>query len=268
MSLPEREARDAICETARDIWQRGLGAAGDGNLSIRLSKDRVLTTPSACHKGRLRPRDLVVTDLQGRSLGPGKASSELALHLEAYRQRPDIGAVIHAHPPMALAWDLAGGRLDEVVVSEVVFAFGTAASAPYTTPTTRDVPDVLGRYIACYDVVVMPRHGSVTVGPSLDAAFIKLDALEHTAKVLCTARLLGGGQPLPDAEVERLFALAFGGATPAYREASTSCPAPARDASDTRRAPPEPAVVAASCVPCADEAIVQAVLASIRGAPR
>ena len=139
--LDEGAARAAICEAAREIWQRGLGGAGDGNLSIRLDARRVLTTPSACHKGHLHPDDLVIVDLQGRTLEAArgrKPSSELVLHLAAYAAREEIGAVIHAHPPAAVALELAGVPLSQNYVSEGVFAFGLPATAPYTTPTTAE----------------------------------------------------------------------------------------------------------------------------------
>ena len=220
----ERSARLDLARTAREIWQRGLGAAGDGNLSVRVSPSRVLATPGSCHKGRLEGRDMVAVDMEGRGSGPGRPSSELQLHLEAYRRRPEIGAVIHAHPPMALALNIAGGRLSDVIVSEVIFAFGQVATAPYTTPTTADVPNTLGPYMGCYDAIVMERHGSVTLGATLEQAFIRLDALEHAARIATYARLLGGGQVLPEGEIERLYQVACGSEQPPWRQASSGCP--------------------------------------------
>lgn len=222
--VDERSARADLAQTAREIWQRGLGAAGDGNLSVRVSPSRVLATPGGCHKGRLAGRDMVAVDLEGRSDGPGRPSSELQLHLEAYRRRPEIGAVIHAHPPMALALNIAGGRLSDVIVSEVIFAFGQVATAPYTTPTTADVPATLGPYMGCYDAIVMERHGSVTLGATLEQAFIRLDALEHAARIATYARLLGGGEVLPAGEIERLYQVACGAEQPPWRQAATMCP--------------------------------------------
>ena len=210
--LHEHQQRELICETARVIWERGLGAAGDGNLSVRLSKDRILTTPSASHKGRLRPADLVVVDLDGRVRGGGKPSSELVLHLAAYRERDDVGAVIHAHPPHAVALQMAGVPLSELYVSELIFAFGQPATAPYTTPTTIEVGRTLGAYLRCHDVVMMPRHGSVSVGPDLDTAFLRLDALEHSARIALLARSIGNPAPIPQAEIAHLYEVA--GRTP------------------------------------------------------
>jgi L-fuculose-phosphate aldolase len=245
----ERSARQAIASAAREIYERRLSGALDGNLSVRIGPDRLVTTPSGVHKGRLTADELVVVDLDGQTVGRspqrhGKAlrpSSEVGLHTAAYRVRSDVGAVVHAHPPLAIAFTLAGGRLSDVLVSEVVFACGTIATAPYTTPTTAQVPEVLKDYLACYDVVMMHRHGSVTVGPDLDTALARLDALEHTAQIYTTARLLGGATAIPAPEVERLFALAKPDAPP-YLQPGSRCPAP------------EP-----------DEALVEAVLAAVRG---
>jgi L-fuculose-phosphate aldolase len=248
--LDERTARRQIAEAAREIYARKLSGALDGNLSIRIGDHRIATTPSGVHKGRLTPEDIVITDLDGRAVGrapqrngqPLKPSSEVALHTMAYAIRPDVSAVVHAHPPMALAYTIAGGRLSEVLVSEVVFALGIIATAPYTTPTTRQVPDVLRDYLRCYDVVIMARHGSVTVGADLDSALARLDALEHTAQIYTTVQLLGGAPPIPAAEVDRLFAIAKPDAPP-YRQPGTSCPSP------------EPGVP--------EEALVQAVLRAL-----
>jgi L-fuculose-phosphate aldolase len=228
--LDEASARKAIAATAREIYERKLSGAMDGNLSVRIGVDRVVTTPSGVHKGRLQPDDLVLCDLAGHALGRGtrhdrKPSSEIGLHVAAYARRPDVGAVIHAHPPMAIAYQLAGGRLSEVLVSEVVFACGRIATAPYTTPTTQQVPEVLGDYLGCYDVVLMARHGSVTVGPDLDTALARLDALEHTALIYCTARMLGGAVPIADPEVDHLLSLARP-EPPPWRRAGNTCPAP------------------------------------------
>ena len=261
----ERSARRAIVETAREIYDRKLSGAADGNLSIRIGADRILTTPSGRHKGKLRDEDIVLVDMAGKPVGRGgKPSSEIALHTEAYKRRPDAGAVIHAHPPMAIAYTLAGGQLSEVLVSEVVFACGQVATAPYTTPTTRDVPDVLGEYLKCYDVVMMSRHGSVTLGPNLETALIRLDALEHTAHIYAAVRMMGGAQPLPSAEVDRLFALAKPVAPP-YRQEGASCPAPELGESSCGCACSKTGTGAGAGAGSADAALVQAVLQALRG---
>lgn len=250
----EAEARQWIAETAREIYQRKLSGATDGNLSIRLSNGLIATTPSGVHKGRLQPADIVLVDATGAVVGrpprgkdgrPLRPSSEIALHTTAYRLRPDVGSVVHAHPPMAIAYALAGGDLSQVLVSEVIFACGTIATAPYATPTTSAVPEALEPYLRCYDAVILHRHGSVTLGHDLDQAMARLDALEHTALIYCTTRMLGGVAPIPPAEVDRLYALARPDAP--WRQPGANCP------------PASPAGQSA-----VDERLVAAVVAALR----
>jgi L-fuculose-phosphate aldolase len=256
--IDERTARQQIAEVAREIYGRKLSGATDGNLSIRLGDGHFATTPSGVHKGRLTAADILIVDGAGRVVGrppvgrngqPLKPSSELGLHLACYARRPDVHAVVHAHPPMAIAYTLAGGELSHTLVSEVVFAMGQIATAPYTTPTTTEVPAVLGDYVACYDCVILPRHGSVTVGPDLDTALARLDALEHTAHIYCMVKLMGGAPPIASAEVDRLFSLARP-QPPPYRCADSACP------------PPEPptAVRLGPSGPADDSRLVEAVL--------
>lgn len=246
--VDEQTARRQIAEMAREIYARKLSGAADGNLSVRLQDGRLATTPTGVHKGRMRPEDIVIVDQNGVTQGPGKPSSELALHLAAYAARPDVNAVIHAHPPMAIAYQLAGGQLSEVLVSEVVFACGQIATAPYTTPTTQQVPQMLAPFLRCYDVMLMARHGSVTLGPDLDTALVRLDALEHTALIYCTVKMMGGAQPIPPQEVDKLFAIARP-QTPPYRQPENTCPQPE---------PPDRRALAG-----ADEALVRAVLQAL-----
>ncbi len=266
--LDEGAARAAICEAAREIWLRGLGGAGDGNLSVRLDARRILTTPSACHKGHLDPEDLVIVDLQGRTVVAArgrKPSSELVLHLAAYAARDEIGAVIHAHPPAAVALELAGVPLSQIYVSEVVFAFGLPATAPYTTPTTDEVGRVLQEYLRCYDVVLMPRHGSVTVGASLDEAVLRLDALEHSAKIAWMAHAIGAPKPIAPTEIAHLHRVA---GRPPVDVGASGCPPlePSRARRDAANADagatgPSAAPARAAAV---EAALVEAVLAALR----
>lgn len=251
----EATARRWIAETAREIYHRKLSGATDGNLSIRLRNGLIATTPSGVHKGRLQPTDIVLVDSDGKVVGkpprdksgaPLRPSSEIALHTAAYRLRPDVGSVVHAHPPMAIAYTLAGGDLSQVLVSEVIFACGTIATAPYATPTTTAVPQALEPYLPCYDAVILHRHGSVTLGADLDQAMARLDALEHTALIYCTTKLLGGVAPIPAAEVDRLYALARPDAP--WRQPGNHCP------------PASPQAQSG-----VDEALVAAVVAALRG---
>jgi len=249
----EAEARRAIVRVCHEIYQRGLISAGDGNVSVRIAPDRLVVTPSGAHKGWLSDEDLVLCDANGGVVrGGGKASSEIRMHVEAYRRRQDISAVIHAHPATAIACTIAGVPLSRLVVPEVIFGCGTIATAPYTTPTTQIVPDTVGPFFECYDVVMMARHGSITLGPTVEAAFMKLDALEHTARIAATAMVLGGGPALAGDEVERIYRVAeSGGAHYRFRE-GRACPPVEPDATDRRSG-------------SADAALVEAVLARLGG---
>lgn len=188
----------------RLIYERSYSTGADGNVSVRLPNGNLLVTPSGVHKGFLAPEDLVLLDPDGRPLGQGAPTSELPMHLAVHRRRPDVRAVVHAHPVAAVACSIAGIDLGEVVVPEVIFGVGTIRMVPYSTPTTDDVPAAVGDVIGRCDALVLARHGTVTVGSSLEAAFAKLETVEHTAKIVTLARQLGPISALAPAEVARL----------------------------------------------------------------
>jgi L-fuculose-phosphate aldolase len=203
----------AIVETCRWMYQKGFIASSEGNVSVRLDADCILVTPRGLHKGFLKPQQLVLTDLEGRRIGGDfHPSSELAIHLLAYRERPDVAAVVHAHPTMAIACSLAEISLADGVVPEVITSLGAIPTAPYATPGTIEAAEVIRPLIRDFDAIILARHGSVTVGKDLQEAYTRLEMLEHTAQILALARLLGGLSPLPKEEVARL--LIAGGRTP------------------------------------------------------
>ncbi len=207
--IDESVAREQVVEVCRRMHEAGLIAGGEGNVSVRLSAVRLLVTPSGVNKGFLKASDLVATDLQGHPEGRGcKVSTEVKLHLAAYRARPDIGAVVHGHPPTAIAFTLAGLSLDQRLVPESVVALGEVPTAAYATPASEDVAAGVERLLHEHDVVMMERHGSVCVGPNVYAAYDRLESLEHTAKISFLARSLGPPRPLSDGEVARLHRLA------------------------------------------------------------
>lgn len=202
-----------IVEICCWMYHKGFIASSEGNVSAYLGEDRILVTPRGVHKGFLRPEQLVVTDLDGRQIsGAFPPSSELPLHLLAYRERPDVSAVVHAHPTMAIVCSLVGISFDEAVIPEVLTSLGTIPTAPYATPGTDEAAEVIRPFIQQFDAIVMARHGSITVGKDLRAAFTKLEMLEHTAHILFLGRLLGSLTPLPKEEVARL--LMAGGRNP------------------------------------------------------
>ncbi len=201
----ERDARRDIVEVCRRIYARGWLAATDGNVSVRLGDDRVLTTPTGVHKGYLREDDLLVVDRRGRRVsGTRGPSSEIAMHLAAYDVRPDVGAVVHAHPTNCIAFSLAGVSLAQCLLPEVVFTFGSIPTTAYTTPTTEEVPNEVRRWLVGFDAMILDRHGSLTVGADVYAAYDKLERMEHVAEITLRARMLGPIRPLEPAQVERL----------------------------------------------------------------
>ena len=184
-------------------------AAGDGNVSARLDEDRVLVTPSGFHKGFITPDDLIVVDVHGKKLkGAHKPSSEFLMHEAAYLERPDVRAVVHAHPPITVGLALAGVSLAQCVLSETCLVLYPILTAPYTTPTTQEVPDTLRPYFRQSNAVVMDRHGAITLGRDLDEAYNRMEAMEHASKITHAARVIGPVSPLPEREVEKLQALA------------------------------------------------------------
>lgn len=190
------------------IYERGYIAGADGNVSVRVDADRVLVTPSGRHKGFLEPRDLVMVAADGTIMEGARPTSELGMHLEIYRRRADVRAVVHAHPPHVVALSLAGVSLATHTLPELVFQVGSVRHAGYATPTTDEVVRAIRKPIQERDAVVLDRHGTVTVGRNLQEAFNLLETIEHTARIVWLARAIGPVHPLPAAEVERLCRLA------------------------------------------------------------
>ncbi len=207
--LDEFEAREQIVEVCRRMHERGLIAGGEGNVSVRLGQGRILITPSGINKGFLKPADLALLDETGRAKRRGpRASSEFRLHLAAYEARPDCGAVLHAHPPYAIALTIADLPLSQDLIPESVVSLGRVPTAAYATPSTPALAEGVGDLLAHHDIVMMARHGSVCVGPDLATAYDRLESLEHTARITVIARSLGPVHPLDPIEVARLRALA------------------------------------------------------------
>jgi L-fuculose-phosphate aldolase len=205
----ERALRRKLVEVCHRTYHQGFIAAMDGNVSARLGRDRVLVTPSGFHKGRIREEDLVVTDLAGRKLaGRHRPSSEFLMHELAYAERADVGAVVHAHPPIAVALALAGVSLQSCVLSESCLSLGAIVTAPYATPTTAEVPESLRDLVRRWNAIILMRHGALTLGADLDEAYNRMEIVEHTAKIVHAARAIGPVTPLPEEEVDKLRRLA------------------------------------------------------------
>jgi L-fuculose-phosphate aldolase len=210
--------RAHIVEIGRRLHARGYVASNDGNISVRLDDTRVLTTPKGVSKGYMTPDMMVVTDMSGRRLeGDRDASSELQMHLAVYRNRPDARAVVHAHPPTATGFAVAGIPLDRAVLAEVITTLGSIPIAEYGTPSTSELADAVARHIRAHDGLLLANHGALTVAHELFAAYYKMETVEHFARISLVARLLGRERLLSREEVDRLQQLRgmYGIAAPA-----------------------------------------------------
>lgn len=198
-------AREIVRVCAR-LYERGLIAGPDGNVSVRLAANRVLVTPSGLSKVDVRTRDLVELDLDGRvRRGSRHASSEVGMHLRIYARRPDAVAVVHAHPPSATGFAAAGETLMANVLPELIFQMGEVPLVPYATPGTPALADALEPYLADHDAFLLANHGATTLGPSLLVAHQRMESLEHGARILMAARALGRTTELTDAHVRELL---------------------------------------------------------------
>jgi len=207
-----------IVEVGRRLYARGFVASNDGNITIRIADDRLLTTPKNVSKGFMTPEMMVIVDLDGKKVaGTHNASSELKMHLEVYRQRSDVKAVVHAHPALATGFAVAGIPLDRAVLAEVICTLGSIPIAEYATPSTQELPNAVRHYIKAHDGLLLANHGALTVGTDVFAAYYKMETIEHFAKISLTARLLGGERLISQEEVLRLQSLRglYGIAAPA-----------------------------------------------------
>jgi L-fuculose-phosphate aldolase len=187
------------------MYARGYTASNDGNISVRLGTDRLLMTPKSVCKGFMTPDMMCITDLQGRKIeGARDPSSEMLMHLEVYRQRPDVQAVVHAHPPIATGFAVAGIPLDRAVLAEVVTTLGSIPIAEYATPSTSELPEAVRKYIKAHDGMLLANHGALTAGADLYSAYYKMETIEHFAKISLVARLLGRENLIAREEVLRL----------------------------------------------------------------
>jgi L-fuculose-phosphate aldolase len=204
----ESTLRGDIVEIGRRMYARGYTASNDGNISVRLGADRLLMTPKSVCKGFMTPEMMCITDLEGKKLqGERDPSSEMLMHLEVYRQRPDVQAVVHAHPPTATGFAVAGIPLDRAVLAEVLTTLGSIPIAEYATPSTRELPEAVRKYIKAHDGMLLANHGALTVGGDLYAAYYKMETIEHFAHISLVARMLGRENLLSREEVGRLQGL-------------------------------------------------------------
>lgn len=199
--------RQILCEYGHKVYAHGLVAANDGNLSVRLDDKRILITPTLLSKGDLRPRDLVILDCEGKIIRGKAPSSEYRLHLAIYRQRSDVGAIIHTHPPYATAFAVSGMELRELFLPEMIVTIGKIPLVPYAPPSSQQLADAAAQYMIDYDVVLLQNHGLVAVGSNLSEAYARTERSEHCLQIYFLARLMGNVRQLTDDEIEELLNL-------------------------------------------------------------
>jgi L-fuculose-phosphate aldolase len=202
----ERQHREEIVRFGHMLHANTMVAATDGNLSVRLDDHTVLSTPTSMSKGMMEPKDMVTVDMQGRKLaGRRNASSEIAMHLLIYRLRPDARAVVHAHPATATGYAAAGLPLNQALVSEIVLSLGCVPLARYGTPGTPELTDALAPLIPNYDAILMANHGVVTYASTLAGAYMKMETVEHFARIALVTHQLGQQQLLSREDVCKLI---------------------------------------------------------------
>ncbi|MBV8206966.1 MAG: class II aldolase/adducin family protein [Acidobacteria bacterium] len=201
----ELDHRREIVRLGRMLHDRFLVSATDGNLSVKLAEERILATPTGMSKGMMSEDDLVIVDRRGTVVdGARNVSSEIGIHLLIYRLRPDVGGIVHAHPPTATGFAAAGLALDQPLVSEVVINLGGIPLALYGTPGTPELAASIEPLVPMHDAILLANHGAVTCGRDLLNAFLKMETVEHFARIALTTHLLGRQCPLTDEQTRRL----------------------------------------------------------------
>ncbi|OFW12555.1 MAG: hypothetical protein A3F70_04055 [Acidobacteria bacterium RIFCSPLOWO2_12_FULL_67_14] len=208
MTRLEEQIRAEIVEAGRRLYARSYIASNDGNISARLDERRLIATPKGVSKGFMTPDMMVIVDYEGhRGGGEREPSTELPMHLEIYRNRPDVNAVVHAHPPVATGFAVAGIPLTRAVLAEVITTLGSIPIAAYGTPSTAELPEAVRKYIKAHDGMLLANHGAVTCGRDVMAAYFNMERIEHFATISLVARLLGRENLISREEVERLQGL-------------------------------------------------------------
>ncbi|MCM1335247.1 MAG: class II aldolase/adducin family protein [Bacteroides sp.] len=225
MTEQESTLREQICEVGHNLWSLGFVAANDGNISVKLDDGTFLATPTGTSKRILTPDMLIKMNEKNEVVDcPAgfRPSSEFKMHLRCYRERPEIKAVVHAHPPTATGFAIAHIPLDEYTMPEAIIFLGSVPIAPYGTPGSEEVPDSIVPFLPYHDTILLMNHGALTVGVDLTQAFYRMETLEHFAKVSLIARQLGGAKELERAKIDECceIAKAFPIRHPGYRKYS------------------------------------------------
>ncbi|MDP2038208.1 MAG: class II aldolase/adducin family protein [Ignavibacteria bacterium] len=205
-----QQIKEEIIEIGRRIWIRGYVAANDGNISVKLNDQEVLTTATGVGKGFMTEEMIIQCDMEGNVITHGgkyRPSSEVKMHLEVYKERPDIKSVVHAHPPYATSFAVAGIPLNKCVLPEAIIVLGAVPLAPYGLPSTMEIPEMIKPFLQKSDAILLENHGALTFGNDLLSAYHKMETLEHTASIVWKAIQLGNVNVLSEIERDRLMTL-------------------------------------------------------------
>ena len=219
--------RNVICDVCHRMWQLGWVAANDGNVSALLPDGNIMVTPTGISKSFITPEMLVIADKKGNIIDSPSGyrySSEFKMHIRCYEERDDVKAVVHAHPPVATGYAVAGIPLDDYSMIETVIAIGSVPVTPFGTPSTNEVPEAIAPYLENHDAMLLANHGALTVGADIMTAYYRMETLELFAKISMNAHLLGGAKELPGNTIERLISMRedykVKGRHPGYRKYS------------------------------------------------
>ena len=202
------EIKKEICEVGHKIYALGFVAANDGNISVKVNDHEFYCTPTGVSKGSLTPDMIIKVDENGNKLeGKLNPSSEIKMHMRVYRERPDVQAVVHAHPPVATAFTVAGIELDQYILPEAVLTLGEVPTCEYGTPSTMEIPDSLEPFIQNHDAFLLKNHGALTVGCNITKAFFLMEELEFNAKICKYAMELGAVHEIPNEQLKKLMEL-------------------------------------------------------------
>lgn len=203
------DLREFICDIGHRAWHKGMGAANDGNVSVLLDDGTLLCTPTGVSKGFMRPEMICRIDRDGRSVddGPWKPSTETRMHLTVYDLRPDVRAVVHAHPLYATVHAICGKPLTEQIMPESTMFLGEVPLSPYAVPSSEDLSRAIAPYLERHDAILLQNHGALTYGHDLQSAWFKMEALDYYAKVVYLAAGYGGPREFTREEVDKLIDL-------------------------------------------------------------
>ena len=205
------EIKDKMVEVCRKMWQKGWVAANDGNVTVKVGENRFLATRTGISKYEITREHIGLIDgdynIIEKPADDWRPSSEVKMHLKCYHDRPDVGAVVHAHPPTATGFACAHIPLDDYCMIETVIAVGSVPLTPYGTPSTFEVPDAIEPYLQEHDVMLLTNHGALTLGADLTTAYYRMETLELQAQISLVARLLGGAKDISRENIDRLIAM-------------------------------------------------------------